>query len=271
MADEARVPSIAEMLRPLQHPDGKWRPAGITHIGMLFECVYFAAAKLKTSDLWWRGHADGEWRCQPSVFRIADGSPNEARITYDFMQKARARHHSACPPRDDYASWLPLMRHYGLATRVLDWSESPLVALYFAASHETGKDGKLIALNPYVLNARLLGQGAVAHISGPMIAPIVDPKSVEGAPLAAAVHVDESDPRMVAQLTTMTVHRTATPLEEIPGLYDECCMEFKVPASAKAEVVANLRTYGVRQSTLFPDLQNLAEELNQTFLEKPPV
>ena len=79
-------------------------------------------------------------------------------IPYQQMVKnvADAAH---CKLRVVFAgiSWLTLMQHYGLPTRLLDWSESPLVALYFAlSSDEDAKaDAAVWVLNPMKLNKKV--------------------------------------------------------------------------------------------------------------------
>ncbi|MBF0596394.1 FRG domain-containing protein [Faecalibacter rhinopitheci] len=45
-----------------------------------------------------------------------------------------------------------LMQHYGISTRLLDWTKSALIALYFCVEKEPQTDGTIWLLNPYELN-----------------------------------------------------------------------------------------------------------------------
>jgi hypothetical protein len=66
-----------------------------------------------------------------------DWSALEELVLFEF--KARARMHLSAPliPTDEI-TWLAQMQHYAIPTRLLDFTYSPFVALYFAMrnSHE---------------------------------------------------------------------------------------------------------------------------------------
>lgn len=47
----------------------------------------------------------------------------------------------------EYVRWLEIAQHYGMPTRLLDWTENPLVALFFACIDKRQKDGTLWILH----------------------------------------------------------------------------------------------------------------------------
>lgn len=78
----------------------------------------------------------------------------ERFLTNDFQARASIFNFPK-PQLNDYANWLTIMQHYGLPTRLLDWSRSPLVALYFAVSDKSNdeNDACVWMLTPDELNA----------------------------------------------------------------------------------------------------------------------
>lgn len=77
--------------------------------------------------VWFRGHGRRNWKLVPGLARTERHLMAEHALIKRFMQNAMPLLPTA--PRDEW-EWMFLMQHHRAYTRLLDWSESPLTALY---------------------------------------------------------------------------------------------------------------------------------------------
>ena len=214
---------------------------------------------------WWRGHsAILDWNLVPSVYRRGDGNHYgyESNIVARFAARAPSRS-GDLPELGRWDQWLVLMQHYGLPTRLLDWTESVLVAIYFAVREHQDKDGRLWAFSPHKLNQRQIGVSANVTPGHTQVRRLFLPPFDQNAQQHEEI-VDflptEVDTRMILQQSGFTVHGTPESLDSLE-YQDEILMKWDTPASAKRTLVAQLARLGIRESTLFPDLEHLAKEI----------
>lgn len=236
------------------------------YMGAILELTYKNRAKL-----WYRGHGDCNWNLLPTVkrppFNITNNEiKNKERIlATDFYIEAcqRMKNHPT-----DKAGWISLMQHYGLPTRLLDWSESPLIALYFAVSEDTNsdKDSVIWALNPVLLNSSQGLDACLFPMNYDTVTDFIEPAfrhRKEPNKIIACCSV-ENDLRMYVQQAAFTVHSTNTPLEQLEGA-EKFLHKIIIPKEIKKSFAYQLNLCGFRLSNIFPDIEHISRELKDAF------
>ena len=84
----------------------------------------------------YRGHGTAAWKLEPTIDRIIkDPLSNEREeLLNNFKYAVRGRRGANPPHLKDDNEWWALGQHHGLSTPLLDWTESPFVALFFAVT-----------------------------------------------------------------------------------------------------------------------------------------
>lgn len=217
------------------------------------------------SNSWWyRGHSVLTWKLESGYERLKK-PPKEIVLVNEFRQNANFlldKH----TPKNDF-DWLILMQHYGVPTRLLDWSESPLVALYFAVETATRgskrKDGALWVLNPGKLNTntnKLKDPYIPAFEESEYMGDFETSKFDSGLsaglmPIAAIA--TRNNPRIQAQLGTFTISRSKTPIEDVGD--KSHVRKYRIPANKKTGIAHELKLLGLGKFQIFPELTSIGE------------
>ncbi len=151
--------------------------------------------------------------------------------------------------------WLALAQHHGLPTRLLDWSTSPLVALYFATQPRLNSlNGEILPLDSGVAVYALHD---CAYIS---IENNKDPFKYKEVGLYIPPHVT---PRISGQGGLFTIQ--PDPTQELQKAFEneehKWIKRLVFSKEEASKVQKQLYQLGIRQSLLFPDLDGFAGEL----------
>lgn len=96
--------------------------------------------------LFYRGHADSSWKLEPAVYRTDQNGKSYRDVELQMYQAMLRRSPQAFQDCKTTFERLVKMQHYGLPTRLLDLTQSPLVALYFACREKNEKDGEVFVI-----------------------------------------------------------------------------------------------------------------------------
>lgn len=245
---------------------------------------------LKTQFGWKDGKAtqnDGKGNISETVFPDFCPPPDIDRFE-EWCRRARAV--QSLPT--NHWERLALAQHYGLATRLLDWTRNPLVALFFAIveGDEQGLYGGVYALlAPEKVDPDLpFADYGRASTNPDLLAGLQAATNPAAFHKVAMYEPPPFDRRMLQQAAVFTYHVEPTipiegkavnkPVSETgsaqwtadPGATKTgtTLVEFIIAPEYKRTIRSGLATFGIRYDTLFPDLDGLSREFNYGFVTR---
>ncbi len=223
-----------------------------------FEFYLALVSRLASNDgiILYRGQSD-KYPLLPSAVRDnpkQDTSDVEKTMLVELKRRSQLKITTTF--RDNW-DWLVYAQHYGMKTRLLDWTSNPLVALWFACSNEYKMTVDsyvyiFIADNSYLIDRK------------------TSPFDVSKTRILRPALNNE---RIIAQAGWFTAHKYSAktkgfvPLETNNDLKHNI-LEVRIPAKLKKVILKRLSIFGVNYQTLFPDISGICNHLNWMYGDK---
>jgi hypothetical protein len=214
---------------------------------------------------WFRGHESAAFSLTPSALRYSshDDRAKALALMADFKRIAGIKLPRP-PDRGEELEWALIGQHYGLPTRLLDWTESATTALYFACLNET-HDGMVFILNPVDLNR--LSYPSKPHVLDPqqdvdvILAYLkMSARPVRRGRYPLAINPVWNSDRLIMQKGVFTVHGSRFSLDGrgVPSL-----AAIPILHESKSRLRSELQRIGVDELTLFPELEHSCAHLKR--------
>lgn len=244
----------------------RYEDSDIASIGDLLDKLQTHIGSYK-GPIWYRGHSNLAWNLEPKLMRVADRPP-ETYYLNKFKQDASIILNHR--PKSEF-EWLFLMQHYGVPTRLLDWTESPLVGLYFSLVTHPEESGVLWVLLPCDLNLKSnyrpdfefeIPSFEDEHMKGYVPSTIAGESKSKLLPMAAIA--PRNSPRMQAQQGVFTIsHRENILINHAgaDGSEKKHIWRYIIKPESKARLQKELALLGITKFQLFPELESLAHKI----------
>lgn len=216
--------------------------------------------KKKTTCFWFRGHGNFVWSLTPSALRARKQNDRTRDLNLVSIFKRYATLKIENPPlKDDELSWVQIAQHYGLPTRLLDWTENAAVALFFACQ-DFDHDGSVFVLNPIDLNKSVNPSNSRIFNSIDDLNLINSYLDLDGSldkngPETIAINPTWNSERITVQRGVFTLHGSHTftlSKRQAPSL-----VNLPILKKHKKRILIELEHIGISEMSIFPELEHL--------------
>lgn len=149
--------------------------------------------------------------------------------------------------------WLVFAQHFGMKTRLLDWSSNPLAALWFACNQEYRMKNSSYVYCLSVDNDRLVD-----------IEKDMSPFEITR---TRVLRPSLNNERIIAQSGWFTAHAYSKKAKRFVKLETNAdiknnLLKITIPSTLKKELLRKLSIFGINNRTMYPDISGLCEHLN---------
>lgn len=224
---------------------------------------------------WFRGQEDCNWDLTPNIYRIKKTHYKleiENYVFNEFKRRAFTLYSEEMLPSIEKGSdmdWLFLMQHHNIPTRLLDWTRSSLIGLYFAVnSYWKDKNNSAVwIIDPTWINKNTINYDDVLYVKKDTEVHTMQYMGDKPPQLPISFVPNYLEKKIIPHKNCFTLHGLSpNGLHEISSSATASkIIKIEINKASEKNIFDELCLSGITHTNIFPNLDGLANEIVYEF------